>query len=87
MTTPKFSEDPTKLTFELEDYGYLYPVDDCCEHIAPYLRHEKTYVREGAVLGLAGHIYDARVRRIIEETLLTETNPQLVKLINSVLED
>ena len=78
---------PTLLTFFAEYAGWHLPVAEVVPVLIGLLTHPKPYVREGAILGLAGRLSDAAVVRALEAAADEDVLPELRALAAEMLED
>jgi len=81
-----FAADPTQLSFIAEDFGKVskdYALLICCVAIC----HEKSYVREGALYGLARYIKDPDIRAMVEHVAEHDNSAAIREIAAECLED
>lgn len=81
-----FESDPTQLTFIAEDAGKVskdYALLICCVALC----HEKDYVREGALYGLAQHVEDPDIRAMIMHVAEHDDSTVIREIATECLED
>lgn len=82
----KLRDRPDLLTFAAEAVGLIPSSADVVAALEPLLRHEKAFVREGAIYGLTPHLNASlQARDLLRDAAQTETSDGVREAINEAL--